>query len=169
MADTLTASIDLPFAGVFMKGTSQATISDRRVAGMKGFASFAKALANGTGANNARYRFWKQYTTSGGANNDLDLTSLTDDFGVTVTFSLVKWFLLRITSPATGVRLVVGNQGTNTFVGWFGAATHTEEVRDWIAKINQLDGWTVDSTHKALRINNPTGSAITYDLVILGE
>jgi hypothetical protein len=169
MADTLTASWAPTLLFKFVKGTSQSPITDRLVAGTNGFATLNKSLTNGTGANKARYRYRKQRTVNNGANDDLDLTALVDDFGVTITFALVKWILIRIVTPATGVRVVVGNAASNVFTGWFGAAAHTEEVRDQIFKCNQIDGWTVSGTVKMLRINNPTGSPIVYDIVILGE
>lgn len=169
MADTLTASWSAQLAMTFTKATSQNPIVDQFTTGANGIADLAKNLANGTGAGNARYRYHKQYTTGATTNNDLDLTNLTDDFGVTINFGLIKWFLVRIVTPATGAKLTIGNSGANDFVGWFGAATHTLEVRDQVFMVNQIDGFTVDGTHKILRIRNPGASSVIYDVVIIGE
>lgn len=169
MADTLTATFDPAFTAVFKRALSVSTIPDRLVAGSPSFAALTKTLANGTGANKANKRYWHNRTVANGTNDDIDLTTLTDDFGSTINFSLLKWVLIRLSAPATGVRVVIGNAGTNSFVGWFGAAAHTEEVRDQLWRVNQIDGWTVDNTHKILRINNPTGSPIAYDIALLGQ
>lgn len=145
----------------------QNSITDTIAAGVDPFASFLKSLTDGTGAGSANKLYHKTLTLGSG-NTDIDLTSLTDEFGGAYAFSLVKWFILRLTTPATGVYVTVGNAASNGFVGWFGASTHTEAVRDYVIKVNQIDGWTVDSSHKTLRINNP-GSSLTADLIMVGE
>jgi len=144
-------------------------VSDAITLGSGGIAAFSKSLTDGTGANKANKLWHQQRSISAGANDDLDLRSLTDRFTTALVFSKLKWFFLRLTSPATGVKLVMGNYGANGFTGWFGATTHTEDVADHVDKTNQIDGWTVDATHRYLRINNPGGAAVTYDIILVGE
>ena len=95
--------------------------------------------------------------------------SLLNAFGQALALTKVAWILIRLTAPATGARLLVGNAVANAWLAWFGAVTHTEEVRIVLCKDNQIDQWTVSGTSKVLRINNPTASAIVYDIVILGS
>ena len=51
-----------------------------------------------------------------------------------------------------------------------GSATSLVEIGADSALLlsSKKDGWTVDSSHKILRIANPSADAITYNIVILG-
>jgi hypothetical protein len=150
---------------------TQNTIVDSLVTGGQDFAAIKNTLDDGTAANQAQEFWHDRRSVAGGANDDLDLNnaSLTNAYGQTVAMTRAVWFLLRLTSPATGVRLVIGNAPTNTWTAWFGAAAHTEEVRDITFHVNQIDAWTISGTNKVLRINNPTGSAIQYDIIVIGS
>ena len=128
-------------------------------------------LSNGTAADQAT-NFWHDKRSVGAAaNDDLDLNngSILNAFGQALALTKVAWVLIRLTAPGAGIRLVVGNAPTNPWLAWFGAVAHTEEVRTLVFKDNQIDQWTVSGTSKVLRINNPTASAVVYDIVILGS
>lgn len=177
MASTyaLTGNYYLSFAAQLIEtwgtGTAQNTVVDALIAGTTSFPALKNQLTDGNAANQA-HQFWHDCrSVAGSANDDLDLNggTMTNVFGVTVTMTKVAWVLLKLVTPAVGVRVVVGNAASNAWTAWFGAQSHTEECRDTLFKVNQIDQWTVDSTHKTLRINNPTGSAISYHIAILGS
>lgn len=169
MATSLSsAKLDLAMALSYIDTGLQNTIDDALKAGNNSFSSFLKTLQNGTTANKANVIWHDRRTVAAATNDDLDLTTLTDRLGNALAFTLIKWFVLRLITPTTGYKLTVGNGAANQFTGWFGAAAHTEDVMDWMAKVNQIDGWTVDGTHKSLRIRNPGANPITYDIVLVG-
>lgn len=107
------------------------------------------------------------------SNLDIDLAgSLTDPLGATVVFAKVDAIIL-VASASNTNNVVIGNAASNQFVGPFGAATHTLAVRPggsltlWASGA----GWSVTAgTGDILRIaNSGAGSAVVFDLVILGR
>jgi hypothetical protein len=136
--------------------------------------SYDEQLASGTAVDQAD-RIWSdQRTVAGAANDDLDLTALTHTvFGstLTVTLAKVKAILIVNTSTTSGDLLRVDSSVTNGFTGATGgSATSLLEIGADSSCLlaSKKDGWTVDGTHKVLRVHNPTADAITYDIVILG-
>ena len=151
--------------------SAQNTVTDLFVSGTTALPALKKTLTDGATANKADNVWHDRRTITAGANSDLDLNngSLFNAHGVALALTRVVWFLMRLTAPATGVRLVVGNAAADPWLAWFGAVAHTEEVRGILLKENQIDAWTVSGTSKVLRINNPTGSSITYDIAVVGS
>ncbi len=170
MANTLNATLDPQLRVTFAQALTQGTLTDALVSGGASLASLKKTLSNGTGANKAQLRHSKQYSFAPG-NTDLDLTSLATDRppGGNQTFALIQWFILRLFAPATGIKLLVGNYGTNGWLGGLDAVTTTKEVRDTLIDVNQIDGWTVSGSLRYLRINNPGGAAVNADLILVGQ
>lgn len=151
----LTSVMDLATARVPMDFTKQLT------------------LTSGVGANQADRIFHDTRPLSASANEDLDLAGgVTDALGQTVTFARVKGII--VVAPSANVNnVVVGGAATNTFVGPFGAATHTAHVRPggWQAFVApDATGWAVTAgTGDLLRLaNSAGGSAVNYDIVIIG-
>lgn len=131
--------------------------------------SFRRQLGSGSGPGLASKRF-AGTLNFGPGNTDFDLLHVPDLlFNQTIAFSLLKWFILRLRTPAAGQRLLIGNYGSEGWVGWLGGNLQAHEVRDQCEEFNQIDGWTVDGTHRYLRINNPGGAGVTADLILLGE
>lgn len=167
MADALTqCTLDMMLKLTFSKATSMSIIEDKILSGSSGFASLRHSLSNGTGPNNARYRYRHQHTFVVG-NTDLDLLGgITDDYNVPISFSLLKWILFRVVTPTTGIKLILGNYGANGFQGPIGT---TLDVKDVELLIDPIDGWTVDGTHRYLRVNNPGAGTVITDVVLIGE
>lgn len=127
-------------------------------------------LDSGTGANQASQVWSDTRTLTTGANETLDLNgSLTDAFGVSVTFTKVK--LLYIRNKGT-TALTVGGAASNGFVSPFGSATDVVKVPPG----GELRLYAPDATGFAvvagtadqLKIANAAGASCDYDILIVG-
>jgi hypothetical protein len=132
----------------------------------------AIALGNGTGTNQVSRLFSDTRTLAASATENLDLAGvLTDPFGNVLTFATVK--VLKFCAAAGNVNnVVIGGAAVNAFVGPFGAAAHTLAVRPggcfvWIAP--QAGAAVTPGTSDLLQVaNSGAGTAVTYDVIILG-
>lgn len=137
---------------------------------------FEKTLADGTGNDQADLLWHDERTVGTGANDDLDLTALTQSiFGSTVTtvFAKVKAILIKNMNTAAGDELVIDTSVANAFKGWSAAsATSKAEIGPGGAfQISApLAGWTVtNGSNDVIRVSNPAGgTTITYRIVICG-
>lgn len=128
-------------------------------------------LLSGTGVNQVDKIFADQRSLASGATEDLDLvgTALTDPFGVTVSFTKVKGVFLAASANNT-TNLTIGN-GTNPFVGPFGAGTHSLQLQPggmiWLFAPHT--GWTpTATTADILKVANAAGATATYNVTIIG-
>jgi len=139
-----------------------------------GTLSHQTSLATGTAADKADRIWHDSRTVNAGANDDLDLTALTMSlFGSTVTITLAKLkgiYLVNLNTVAGDV-LRFDSSVTNGHTGAFGGS-NTAKVEcgeDDCLKIgNKKSGWTVDGTHKVLRITNPGSNNINYKIALFG-
>lgn len=135
--------------------------------GAAGLAGLDRALLPGTGAGKATKMWYARSTIATfddwviGAGG----TNCKDRFNNTVTFTKIKWFLLRAVPATAGMKLKLGAAAANAWTGWFGANTYYEYVPDQTIKFNPLDGWTVNA-NDTLRVS---GDPLTYDILALGE
>jgi hypothetical protein len=127
-------------------------------------------LAQGTAANQADKVAQLLLSIGTGATNNLDLAGgVTDVFGVTTTF--VKCKGLRIKNRSTNTTAITIGNGTNPFVGWFGAAAHTVilEPGDEIWLFSPGAGKTVTaSTGDILKIVNASGATAEVEVDVIG-
>jgi hypothetical protein len=127
-------------------------------------------LPQGTSSGAADIVFSDTRTLTTNTNEDLDLAGgVSDVFGVTRTFVKVKAIRLKAAAANTPT-LVVGN-GTNPFVGPFGAGTHTLSLAPGgeILLTAPAAGWTVTAaTGDIIKVTNPAGASATYDVDIIG-
>jgi len=136
---------------------------------------YSVELATGTGAGQADLIFHDQRTLAASANEDLDLAGvLTGALGGTLTFARVKAVLIAAAAANTN-DVVLGGAASNTFVGMFGAATHTVRVRPGgmlLIAAGQGDptGYAVTAaTGDLLRVaNGGAGTSVTYDVIVIG-
>lgn len=110
-------------------------------------------------------------TLNSGATTTLDLSALTRTvLGSTITTALVlvKAILIQNTSANTAV-LTVGAAGTNEWSAPFGAAGDVLVLPPGasVLLLHPNAGWTVDGTHKALKLAASVANA-TYSIAILG-
>lgn len=131
-------------------------------------------LFNGTGATQISVAVVKTFSILTTANLDIDLTSgQTDINNVAVNMTKLKYICCVVTAPVSGDYLKIGPlNATNALQGpWGGVtATYYDEVRDVPYQNGGLNwaGWTVDGTHKVLRLNNPTAHTLTGWLILAG-
>lgn len=136
--------------------------------------SYDDQLANGASADEADTIWSDQRTVAAGANDDLDLTNLTHTlFGSTLTIDLaaVKAILLVNTATTSGDTLQLDSSVANACTAPFGgSATSLVQIGADSALLlsSKKDGWTVDSTHKIVRVTNTSADAIIYSIVVLG-
>jgi hypothetical protein len=137
---------------------------------------FTQEMADGTGNDQADLIWHDTRTVASAANDDLDLTALTQTiFGSTVTinFAKVKAILIVNTNTVAGDELVVDTSVANAFKGWAnGSATSKAEIGPdsaWLVSAT-LAGWAVTAgTGDIVRISNPGGgTSIIYKIVIIG-
>lgn len=130
-------------------------------------------LYNGTGATQMSVVFVKAWTIAAGANLDIDLTSGQTDINVVaVNLTKLKYLYCEVTSPGATDYVKLGPLNvTNAIQLWFGGvtATYYEEVRASCEHvISNGAGYTVDATHKVIRINNPTAGSLSGFLIVGG-
>ncbi len=131
-----------------------------------------KTIADGTGAAQADLFFSDVRTIGATSNDDLDLAgSLTDIFGATITFAKVKAIYIENPSTNNG-DVVVGNEGTNPLVGWFGAGTHTIAIKPGgflLIASPTVAGYTVTAgTGDKLRVRNAGSASADIPVIIIG-
>lgn len=118
---------------------------------------------NGTGSGAGQKHYHDALTLAGSATTTLDLSVLGGGFAT------VRRLLLRLRSPATGVKLVVGNAASNPFQPWLSSTTATEDVADVLYRRSAVDGWPVSGSAKNLKVVNPGGTTVTFDISVLGH
>ena len=131
------------------------------------------SFTDGTGANQAQKLFTDQRTLAASANESLDLSGvLTDVFGATLAFTKIKAILVKAADGNTN-DVVLGGAASNAWIGPFGASTHTVAVKPggtvmFVAP--DANGYAVTAgTGDLLKVaNSAAGSAVTYDIVLVG-
>lgn len=128
-------------------------------------------LANGTGSGQVSQMFHDTRTLSASATEDLDLAGgLTNAFGVTLTFTKVK-FLYIVAAPANTNSVIVSRKAT-TGIPIFDADgdSITLAPGDFFVYGSPLVGKTITATtDDTLTFTNSAGStSVDYSLVIVG-
>lgn len=129
-------------------------------------------LINGTAVGQADRVFSDTRTVNASTNDDLDLAgSLTDSFGATVSFVKIKGIYVKA-ALANPQNFTVGAAPSN---GWATLLAPTAVImrpgQRWGSAVDPTDNtaWAVTATTgDLLRIANGAGSAITYDIIIVG-
>jgi hypothetical protein len=130
-------------------------------------------LTTGAGLNQASGTFADRRTLAAAASESLDLSGgLFDVFGVALNFTKIKAILL-IADPTNTNNVVLGGAAANGFTGPFGAADDTCSVPPGgvMHLVNPTaNGWAVTpGTGDLLKVaNSAGGSAVSYDIVIVG-
>lgn len=163
----LTTTVDLSVAGLYTK------LLDLQQANANVATRFGLALADGTAANQANRIWADRRTLAASATETLDLAGvLVDAFGDALTFTRIKAIIVSAALANTN-NVVMGGAATNAFVGPFGAAAHTVQVRPGgMAVLGCLDAtaWPVTAgTGDLLQFaNGGAGTPVTYDVILVG-
>lgn len=131
-------------------------------------------FATGTGAGQINKLGWGTLSLAVSTPVTLDLTAIS---GMTTwtgdtAFAKVKYLKIINGATAGGTKpLIVGVAASNAFNGQMGGTTPTETVEagcelEWENK--EAGGWTVDSTHKNVKVN-PGANAIVLTIIIAGN
>jgi hypothetical protein len=124
----------------------------------------------------ADLKFRKSATIGTGGNEVLDLNALLDPaFGGSITVNMVKIRHVHIIVHSTNSdgRLVVGNNASGDFQGWFGNVNDTLEVpaggQFLISNPNYTPAWPcVNTSTDKLKLSNPGAGSVTYEIIIIG-
>jgi len=161
---TLQASIRVEALSDYSKANDLSTSRDH--VGLSVELSFTE----GTGNNQADKVFHDTRTLTTGATENLDLAgTLTDVYGVTCTFVKVKAMVFQNLSATQ--TLTIGGVGTNGFVNWAGANTHTVIIPPlgFFALVAPLGGYAVTAgTGDLLKVLNSAGASVDYKVWIIG-
>jgi hypothetical protein len=136
-------------------------------------------LPNGSGTGQADVVWDDERTLAASASETLDLTALTDAFGGAIDLTKVK-ALLVFADPSNTNDVQVGGGSSNAFEACFGDETdYTPGTYDspfaivkpggMFLVVAPAAGYTVDSTHKLLKVKNSAGTtSVKYDIVVIG-
>jgi hypothetical protein len=136
-------------------------------------------FTQGTGANQADIVWHDERTLAGTTSENLDFTALTDAFGGSINLTKVKGIVIVAGSGNNG-DLEVGGGHPNGFVAFAGVSSDytpgTFEIPYAIVKPGGMmvfvapdsNGYTVDSTHKILKVDNAGSGSGTYDIIVVG-
>lgn len=165
MALALTAALSL--IGVYDKSTGlERAVSNVGV-------NLSRGFADGAGAGQAAVLYSARRTLASAASESLDLngTALTDVFGAPLALTKIKGLIIQALD-SNSTNLTIGNvaNGLSTILG---AATQSLVLQpgELLAKItNTAAGYAVTaSTADLLQVTNGSGTAASYDIVIIGS
>mgnify|MGYP001594440543 CR=1 FL=1 len=134
---------------------------------------FTQLLSTGTGANQASNLYHDDRTLTASASENLDLAgSLTNGFGVTLTFTAIKAMLVRAKSTNTN-NVQVGGAASNAWATWVGNSTDIVSVKPGgtlLIIAPDATGFAVTAgTGDILTIANSAGStSVIYEIILLG-
>ena len=159
-------SIAANLAGVLNVGSSAASLSS--------VYSTALGASLSAGAGLADVGWWDLRTLTASSSETLDFAgTLTDPFGVTVSFARIK--VLIIAAAGANANNVVIGGGATTMTGLFGATTHTLPVRPggtamWLTGTADSTGYAVTAgTADLLAVaNSGSGTPVTYAVAAIG-
>lgn len=136
------------------------------------FNKVADGAGTATPASVSKKYFADTRTLAASGTLDLDLAGgVTDANGVAFSFAKVHAIYVRAAAGNTN-KVVVGGAAANGALGPFGAAAHTVAVDpDSTLFVSSKAGWNVTAaTADLLKIaNSAGGSAVTFEIVIVGE
>lgn len=148
-----------------------------QVATFPGASSVATSLAygvidtlqTGTGTNQVNIGWFSQRSLLGSADETLDLRSLVDAFGNSITLTTLK-VLLLIADAANADVIQVGGAGVNAWFGPLDANSSYMALAPGgrIGLEAPAGGYTVDVSHHLLKITNAASSPVNYAIALLG-
>lgn len=159
----------VPVSGFWQDGTTGALLA--KTFGAASVPSLPISLTFGTGSGAANWAYYASRALAGTTADNLDLSgSLTDGLGNTITATKLKLAVISISSPDGTKNLRVGPRGVaNAMLAGFGDASDYSSVTHWWVYYEPVTGATVTAgTGDMFCIYNPTGSSITYSIMMAG-
>lgn len=138
--------------------------------------AFYDELTSGTSADMADLLYCDRRTLSATTSETLDLSGgLTDSYGNTLLFRRIKLIYIKNRSSTAGYRLLVGGNSSTPWTGWTSVAGSKAYVGpggflclyDPSLAAMATTGATT-STDDLLKVENPNGGSVDYDIVIMG-
>lgn len=121
----------------------------------------------GTGSSQAEFAYSKAESSAVAVTYDLNDGSLVDQVGRTMALTKIKALVIRNTTSSTSI-LTVGDGASNP-LSPFGVVGDVVKIGPGgcLALTWPVDGFTVDATHKTLKIT--PSAAATWEIQIVGS
>jgi hypothetical protein len=168
MSVALTYTLTINGVNAFINTVDGGTGSDRRA-----LPAFSKELTNGTGASQANVFSYDEFDITTGATATIDLSALPTMFGtgnLSGAGGKLKLLVLELVTATTGYTAKLMAGASNGFSACFSDAS--DELifgaGSPLVIASLVDGFTVDSTHKTLKVTNPAGGTASYKLTVVG-
>lgn len=130
-----------------------------------------KVLQDGTAADKAD-RVWKDVRSlAGSANEDIDLRSVTDAFGASISFVEIVAIIIEAASANAG-NIEVKPSASNGFTGFLKDASDILVLKPGTSLMlfNSADGqYSTTTSNKSLNFNNTAGSTAAYTVTVIGR
>ncbi len=149
---TYTNSLDLSTPAEVMSDTCTQTFTD------------------GTGSGKAQVAWSDQRTITTASDETLDLKAVTTAFG-TAAFTKIKALRIEVVTATTGYTLKMTAGASNGLSAFFSDASDEIVIQagGGLTLEAPVDGYTVDDTHKTLKMSNPAGGSVVYNIFVIGE
>lgn len=132
-------------------------------------------LSQGTAAGQCDLIYATQLTIAGGGTTTIDLATLTNEFGTSISFARLKALYIEnnVPSGSTGASAIaVGNAGVNPFAGIWSPGTATVSIRKstcfWTGIVQDATGYVVGTGVNILITNSDGTNAATVNILIAG-
>ena len=127
------------------------------------FPSIGGTLSLGTGANNFNMLFELNQSVASGTPVDIDLTGQTAPDGSAIALADIVGIALQFPAANTA-NITVGNAAANAWSAWLGATGTLVQIPGsavfLFAPVASGSGYTVDGTHKLLRLTAASGTQV---------
>ena len=131
-------------------------------------------FTDGSGANQANKIWTDTRTIAASGTDSLDLNGvLLDAFGATLNFTKIRGLIITADAANTN-DVVVGGAGSNGFISWVGAATHTVKVKPggmMMLAAPDVNGYAVTAATADLLLitNGGAGTGVNYTITVIGS
>jgi hypothetical protein len=171
MATTFSATLKVDVRATRKDTSDLGSAVETVQAGVGDFDAISLSLTTGTGSGQGNRLWSDERTVLSGANDDIDLVGgLTDTAGASFSFAKIRWVVIELDTPVTGVNLVFkGSTATNPAALWKASATADENIASLLVRTADVDGWTVTGGASDILRLTASGGNITYRIFVAGN
>jgi hypothetical protein len=135
--------------------------------------NFKCQYGNGSSINNFALLHVHTYNFAASTPQSIDLTSLLDQVGASISFGMVEFFAYRIQATNPAYVLTVGGAGSNPWNGFLVGAGQmvwqpSTTLNDGFMVLPAPNGMPVNSGSKILKMDPGTNAVGLVDLIIAG-